>query len=324
MIKRLTLTAVLLFAAASALALDASSMHLLNQAWPDVKSMHVSDIGRGVGVVFSPDLSVPGNCRFYQALGFACFQSANWEEILDEIHSHNLLYPERRIATLVLETHGTNGNGLKLQDSYDRNADRSYISVGALQERLEPEGIYFVIISACNSGRLLRPDIYNALDPYNGDKLFLPATCGIVNASAGFDSVHSPVMVITPSASHIETTLVGNVRELAPGARRAILESAQALWIRPPTEFAISDMMVEMLTRDAHLELAVNRYVDRLSREIQPQDRSEKNFSRFVRYVNAVAARQYPGSAKPAVTAHKKPATSKRPAAKNAPKSPAG
>jgi hypothetical protein len=324
MIKRLTLTAVLLFAAASALALDASSMHLLNQAWPDVKSMHVSDIGRGVGVVFSPDLSVPGNCRFYQALGFACFQSANWEEILDEIHSHNLLYPERRIATLVLETHGTNGNGLKLQDSYDRNADRSYISVGALQERLEPEGIYFVIISACNSGRLLRPDIYNALDPYNGDKLFLPATCGIVNASPGFDSVHSPVMVITPSASHIETTLVGNVKELAPAARRAVLESAQGLWIRPPTDFAISDMMVEMLTRDAHLELAVNRYVDRLSREIQPQDRSEKNFSRFVRYVNAVAARQYPGSAKPPVTAHKKPATSKRPAAKSAPKSPAG
>lgn len=322
--KRLTLTFLILFTAATALALDGSSLHLLNQAWPDIKSTRVSDIGRGVGVVFSPDLSVPGNCRFYQALGFACFQGANWEQILDEIHSHNLLYPERRIATLVLETHGTNGNGLKLQDSYDRNADRSYISVGALQERLEPEGIYFVIISACNSGRLLRPDIYNTLDPYNGDKLFLPATCGMVNASAGFDSVHSPVMIITPSASHIETTLVGNVKELAPAARRAIVDSANALWIRPPTEFAISDMMVQMLTRDAHLELAVNRYVDRLSRDIQPQDRSEKNFSRFVTYVNAVAARQYPGAAKPGLTAHKKPGKSKRPAGKTAPKSPAG
>src|ERR1043166_5200821 len=242
--KRLAFT--LLLVATSAFALDASSLHLLNQAWPDVKSMRVNDIGRGVGVVFSPDLSVAGNCRFYQALGFACFQNASWEDVLEQIHTHNVLYPEHRIATLVLETHGTNGNGLKLQESYDPNARRSYISVGALQERLEPEGIYFVIISACNSGRLLRPDIYTALDPYNGDKLFLPATCGIVNASPGFDSVHSPVMVITPSASPTGTTLVGNVKDVAPPLRRAVLESAQALWIRPPTEFAVSDMMVEM------------------------------------------------------------------------------
>ena len=316
--KRLTL--ILLFVATSAFALDDSSLHLLNQAWPDVKSMRVTDIGRGVGVVFSPDLSVPGNCRFYQSLGFACFQNASWEDVLEQIHTHNLLYPERRIATLVLETHGTNGNGLKLQESYEPTARRSYVSVGALQERLEPEGIYFVIISACNSGRLLRPDIYNALDPNNGDKLFLPATCGIVNASTEFDSVHSPVMVITPSSSHIETTLVGNVKELSAAARRAIAASAKAQWIAPPTEFAISDMMVQMLTRDRHLQLAANKYVDQLSREIQPQDRSERNFTRFVTFVNAVAARQS-GPAPATKTAHKK---SKRAPAKSSPKSPAG
>jgi hypothetical protein len=318
--KRHALTAVLLFVAASAFALDASSLHLLNQAWPDVKTMRVSEIGRGVGVVFSPDLSVPDNCRFYNALGFACFQGSNWEIVLQQIHDHNLLYPERRIATLVLETHGTNGNGLKLQDSYDPSASRSYISVGALQERLEPEGIYFVVISACNSGRLLRPDIYNALDPNNGDKLFLPATCGIVNASEGFDSLHSPVMIITPSSSHIETTLVGTVKELAPATRKAVLGAAKALWIRPPTEFAVSDMMVQMLTRDPNLQLAANRYVDQLSKEIQPQDRSERNFRRFVTYLNAVTARQ---NSSKIVTAHKKPAK-RTPTAKASPKSPAG
>ncbi|HKS22850.1 MAG TPA: hypothetical protein VJZ76_08645 [Thermoanaerobaculia bacterium] len=317
--KRLTLL-LLLLVATSAFALDDSSLHLLNQAWPDVKSMRVNDIGRGVGVVFSPDLSVPGNCRFYQSLGFACFQDASWEDVLEQIHTHNVLYPERRIATLVLETHGTNGNGLKLQDSYDPAARRSYIAVGALQERLEPEGIYFVIISACNSGRLLRPDIYNALDPNNGDKLFLPATAGIVNASPGFDSVHSPVMIITPSSSHIETTLVANVKELSAAARRAITASAKAQWIRPPTDFAISDMMVQMLTRDSHLELAVNKYVDELSRTIQPQDTSERNFTRFVNYVNAVAKRQSPPAPATKV-AHKK---SKRAPAKGSPKSPAG
>src|SRR6266511_2124155 len=170
--KRHALIALLLLAAANVFALDGSSLHLLNHAWPDVKTMRVGEIGRGVGVVFSPDLSVAGNCRFYQSLGFACFQSASWEDILEQIHTHNLLYPERRIATLVLETHGTNGNGLKLQNGYDRNADRSYISVGALQERLEPEGIYFVIISACTSGRLLPPDTSNAPVPSNAAKPF--------------------------------------------------------------------------------------------------------------------------------------------------------
>src|ERR1043166_5256144 len=278
--KRLALI-VLLLAATSAFALDDSSLHLLNQAWPDVKSMRVNDIGRGVGVVFSPDLSVAGNCRFYQALGFACFQNASWEDVLEQIHTHNVLYPEHRIATLVLETHGTNGNGLKLQESYDPNGRRSYISVGALQERLEPEGIYFVIISACNSGRLLRPDIYNQLDPNNGDKLFLPATKGIVNASPDFVAARSAVLLITPQSSHIETTLVGQISELSPAARRAITASAKSLGITPPKEFAVSDMMTAMLTRDRQLELTAGSYVDELSRAAAPVDRSEQLFAKF-------------------------------------------
>ena len=40
--KRLTLTFLILFTASTALALDASSLHLLNQAWPDIKSTRVS------------------------------------------------------------------------------------------------------------------------------------------------------------------------------------------------------------------------------------------------------------------------------------------
>ena len=51
------------------------------------------------------------------------------------VHTFNLLNPYRRIGTLILETHGTNGNGLKVQESYEPTAARSYISVGALQER---------------------------------------------------------------------------------------------------------------------------------------------------------------------------------------------
>jgi hypothetical protein len=174
MIRKLTilLTLLLLLGTRAATA-DHEGLRLLGTAWPEATVPRVSEIGRGVGVVFSPDLSVAGNCRFYQALGFACFQDADWSRVLDQIHRHNVAHPDRRIYTLVLETHGTNGNGLKLQKGYAPTAERSYISVGALQERLEPEGVFYVIISACNSGRLLRPYIYTELDPYNGDRLFL-------------------------------------------------------------------------------------------------------------------------------------------------------
>jgi hypothetical protein len=305
---------ILLGLVVPAAALDNSSVALLNHAWPNVPSRSVKDIGRGIGVVFSPDLSVGDNCRFYQSIGFACFQGADWAKVLDDVHRYNVLYPERRIFTLVLETHGTNGNGLKLQQSYDAAADRSYISAGALQQRLEPDGIYYVIISACNSGRLLRPSIYNVLDPNNGDKLFLPATKGIVNASPEFVASRSAVTIITPESSHIETTLVGNVAELSASSRKAIAESSKSLNLQPPKEFAVSDMMVAMLTRDPDLQLAAGTYVDELSRDTAPVDRSEELFTKFVRYINAVSARQYPVSARKPPGTHKAP---KKPPAKH-------
>jgi hypothetical protein len=288
------LTTMLLLAAAQLLAIDESTLRLLDRAWAGAPVGKMTEIGRGVGVVFSPDLSVQTNCRFYQALGFACFQESDWERVLDQIHRHNALYPERRIATLVLETHGTNGNGLKLQDSYDPKGGRSYISVGALQERLEPEGVFYVVISACNSGRLLRPSIYNKLDASCGDKLFLPATNGIVNASDEYDPRGSAVTIITPQSSHIETTLVGSLAELRPATHRAILAAAEARGVTPPKEFAVSDMMVQMITRDANLELAAGNVVEELSKDIRTQATSEALFKRFTGYLNAVAARESP------------------------------
>ena len=295
MIRKLSFlfaASILLLTVRAAGALEYRSLRLLNHAWPDAPAAKVGDIGRGVGVVFSPDLSVEGNCRFYEALGFACFQDADWNRVLENVHRYNVLYPERRIYTLVLETHGTNGNGLKLQKSYDPAAERSYVSVGALQERLEPDGVYYVVISACNSGRLMRPSIYNELDPRNGDKLFLPATCGIINASRDFDPSHSVMTLMRPESSHIETTLIASVRELAPATRRAILSSAKSLHIKPPTQFAVSDIMMQMLVRDSQLLLVANTAVDDLSKEIAPVNQSERLFRRFVTYLNAVAARE--------------------------------
>jgi hypothetical protein len=292
MTRRLFFAAAILGTALAAGALDFSGQRALSRAWPAVPAARIGEIGRGVGVVFSPDLSVPGNCGFYETLGFACFQDADWSRVFDAIHRHNVLYPERRIAALVLETHGTNGNGLKLQRSYDPKAERSYVAVGALQERMEAEGIYYAIISACNSGRLLRPEIYNRLDRNNGDKLFLPATCGIFDASDGFAGPRSAVTILTPGSSHIETTLVGQVRELDAQTRAAIAAAAKARGIPTPKTFAVSDMMVQMLTRDPALQLAANRAVDAFSRDIASVDHSEQLFKRFVTYLNAVALRE--------------------------------
>ena len=272
--------------------LSSSSTSLLHDAWPNAPARRIELLGSGIGIVFSPDLSVADNCRFYQALGFACFQDADWSRVLDQVHRYHVLYPEKSLATLILETHGTNGNGLKLQDSYDPAAARSYISVGALQERLAPDGIRYVIISACNSGRLLRPAIYKRLDRNNGDRLFLPSTRGIVDASNGFDPGSSPTTIITPVSSHIETTLVGSVTELSPAARAALLRSVRTLMIVPPKEFAVSDMLVQMVTRDSRLELTANSYVEDLSRQTEPVDLSEGLFRRFITYLNAVAARE--------------------------------
>jgi hypothetical protein len=309
--KTLVLASLLFAIATTASAIESSTAALIDNAWPRDPSARLSEVGHGVGIVFSPDLSVAGNCRFYTALGFACFQDADWTRVLDDIRTHNIFHPENRIRTLVLETHGTNGNGLKLQRSYDPKADRSYISVGALQEHLEPDGVRTIIISACNSGRLLRPAIVRSLDPHPGDKLFLPATCGIVNASGDYDVGRSSIVVATPASSHIETTLAGTVRELAPVTRRVLEISAKAHNVTLPKEFAVSDLLMQILLRDPRLQLATGAYVDELSKVIQPESMSEGLFHSFVSYLNSVAAKEAPYLPPPPKVARK---SSRKPA----------
>ena len=264
---------------------------LLAKAWPPAPKADLRDVGAGIGIVFSPDLSVPGNCRFYTALGFACFDSADWLEILSGIHAHNIGNPRQRIRTLILETHGTNGHGLKVQKGKNADDERSYISVGALQEWLEPVGVRHVIISACNSGRLLRPEIYLKLNREPGDKLFLPPTRGIIDASESFDPTRTEVTVITPGASQIETTLVGSVKELAASTRDELEDAARSRDVQLPAQFAISEMLIKMLLRDKTLELRTGAWVEELSKEQTSARASERLFNAFVAHLNYVAAR---------------------------------
>jgi hypothetical protein len=266
---------------------------LLARTWPAAQYAALPELGTGLGIVFSPDLSVPENCRFFQALGFACFQSPDWLQVLADIHTHNTNNPGRRIRTLILETHGTNGHGLKLQTGKNPTDDRSYISVGALQEMLEPVGVRYIVISACNSGRLLRPEIYLRLNRDPGDKLFLPATRGIIDASTDFtERYRNNVQIITPATSHIETTLVGQLRELAPKTRKAITAAAKTRGVKLPKQFAISEMLIQMLLRDPELKLQVGgSYVDELSKDQTTPQESEELFDEFVARLNFIAAR---------------------------------
>jgi len=287
--RRLALVLVLAIST-SAGADDTST--LLARAWPYVPFAHVSDLVHGVAIVFSPDLSVPGNCRFYTALGFACFEDTDWSRVLDGIREYNAGYPDRYVRTLILETHGTNGNGLRLQKSKKPKAERSYISVGALQERLEPEGLRYILISACNSGRLLRPEIYRNLNPNPGDKLFLPATCGIIGASDRWNPLRSRVTVITPASSTTEMTVVGSVRELTRPARKAVLDSALAAGVEPPKQFVISDMVMRIITGDSGLRLQQGSHVDKVSKVRTSAAVSEKLFKQFVSEIDSRAKRE--------------------------------
>ena len=281
------LTLVLLTTAAQAQRTET----LLARAWPAAPYAGIANIGTGVGIIFTPDLSVPGNCRFYKAIGFACFESADWLQILGDIHAYNLDHPGNRIRTLILETHGTNGNGLKLQKGKKADDDRSYISVGALQEWVEPVGVRHIIISACNSGRLLRPEIYLKLDRETQDELFLPPTLGIIDATDAFDPDRTRVTVITPAMSHIENTLVGSLRELAPATRKALTDAADEHGVKLPPKFAVSEILIQMMLRDPDLEMRVGHHVEELSKEQTSPETSERIFKAFVDHLNYIASR---------------------------------
>lgn len=283
----MTRSALFLLTLILALALPAAETEeILASAWP-AETRSLSELGRGVGVVFSPDLSVEGNCRFYQALGFACFEGADWLRVIAAIHAYNAEHPDEPVQTIILETHGTNGNGLKLQTGKHPNDERSYIAVAALEEMLAPAGVRYVILSACNSGRLLRPQIYRKLDRNSGDRLFLPATRGIIDASETFDPESSSVTVVTPGASHIETTLVGALRELPPGTRAALEHAARARGLELPRQFAISEMLIQIVTRDPQLELRRGGHVEELSSTQSSAEVSETIFRSFVRHLEA-------------------------------------
>jgi hypothetical protein len=236
-------------------------------------------VGRGVAVVFSPDLSVGNNCTFYERLGFTCYASASWESVLEDIHCRNAsAAPEDAISVVILEAHGTYGNGLKLQVSAAKKAARSYAAIGALTERLAAAGVRTCILAACNARRLLRPEIYHQLD---SARLFLPATLGILNGGSGDDD---GLRLLARADSHIESLSLGSTGELSPSTLRAL-----GLREGEPMSFVVSDLLVQLVTHDPSLDLRPATPVTQLKRVTPEDEYAEDLFTRFVEHLDRLA-----------------------------------
>ena len=264
-------------------------------AAPAMMQSPLSAIGRGAAIVFSPDLSIESNCAFYERLGFACYATASWEEVVDDIRCRNASAPpEDAISVVVLEAHGTHGNGLRLQTSEARNARRSYAAVGALSERLGTAGVRYCVLAACNSRRLLRPAIYHTLDR---GRLFLPATLGIMNAGRG-DTEDTGLRFLARVDSHIESLSVGSTGELSSSTLHAL-----GLTSGDPMTFVVSDMFVQLVTRDPALDLRQATPVNRLEL-VTPEDQyAEDLFQRFVEHLDRLATSEQAPADAPLIAA---------------------
>ncbi|HUP46974.1 MAG TPA: hypothetical protein VM779_15815 [Thermoanaerobaculia bacterium] len=250
--------------------------------WPNGKTFgRLEQIGRGIAVVFTPDLALPGNRELYERLGFTYYETADWRSVLEAIARRNAGSPDDAIHSVILETHGTDGHGLKLQEGKKRSAGRSYVSIGALQERLDAAGVGTVFVSACNAGRLFRPEVYRALDRDAGDPLFLPATLGILDASPDFDPSRASIKVLRRKQNGFETLVHGSTEELSPEARRIVERSE-------PMRFVVSTMLMQLLLYDG-LELTEEGWEVRKSTHDLPREESERLFRRFLKAVERIA-----------------------------------
>jgi hypothetical protein len=231
--------------------------------------------GLGYAIVFSPDLSVGGNREFYESLGFVYVESADWTRVVAEIRAAGTA---QSIRTVIVESHGTNGHGMKLQESKAAEASRSYASVGGLQQALEGTEVEEIIVSACNAGRLFRPAIYNRLDRFVADPLFLPATLGILDASADFRSDRSRIRVSRRKESKLETLIEGDFAELSPNL---LLQPA----VRGEKKFVVSTMLIQHLIGDRNLKLVSGGYETARSSADLTREECERLFGRFLQYL---------------------------------------
>lgn len=258
-------------------------------------SSSLSEIGRGKGIVFSPDLSEPGNREFYRALGFAYFEDPDWRSVLTQIKTFNETHPGERIETLLIQSHGTNGDALKLQNGKQPGAPRSYIAPAALQENLEGSGVRVCLLAACNAGRLFRPEHYLTVRAGEGNHLFEPPTLGIVDASADFEPTRSSVTIARRAESHIEVINECLLSELSPGVRAEIIKVSDGS-LNPTSRIAVPEMFIQLLLNDQELRLVAWGHETEKSRAETNDTHRERLITRFLRFVETAATKSQPTS----------------------------
>jgi hypothetical protein len=245
-------------------------------------------LGERRAIVFSPDFAASGNRQLYEGLGFVYLESADWRWVLKEIMRVNRSRTDGSIREIFFETHGSNGNGLKLQRSQLRSAPRSYISLGALQEHLAAAGVDRAILGACNTGRLYRPEIYRKLDMSVKDPTVLPATLGVVNASPKFNPSTSSVELIRRTDSRLEQTSEGQYRELPASVRRALDLPAST---KP---FTVSNMFIQTIMKDDRLQVTSRGYVRKISKDTESEPDNEAIFQSFLKFLDDIASDRPP------------------------------
>src|SRR5215475_207345 len=245
-------------------------------------------LGERRAIVFSPDFAASGNRQFYEGLGFLYLESADWRFVLREIKRVNKSRAEGSIREIFFETHGSNGNGLKLQRSQLPKAPRSYISLGALQEQLGAAGVERAILGACNTGRLYRPEIYRKLNMSVKDPTFLPATLVVINASPDFDPSKSSVELVRRTDSRLEQTSEGQYQELPASVRRALGLPAST---KP---FTVSNMFIQTIIKDDRLKVTSTGYVRKVSKDTESEPDNEAIFQSFLKFLDDIASDRAP------------------------------
>lgn len=245
-------------------------------------------LGERRAIVFSPDFAASGNRQLYEGLGFVYLESADWRWVLKEIMRVNRSRTEGSIREIFFETHGSNGNGLKLQRSQLRSAPRSYISLGALQEHLSAAGVERAILGACNTGRLYRPEIYKRLDMSVKDPTVLPATLGVVNASPKFDPSRSLVELVRRTDSRLEQTSEGKYQELPASVRQALDLTAST---KP---FTVSNMFIQTIVKDDRLQVTSRGFVRKISKDTESEPDNEAIFQSFLKFLDDIASDRPP------------------------------
>ena len=260
------------------------------------RSRRLSEIGRGKAIVFSPDLSEPGSREFYRALGFAYFEDPDWGSVLKQIREFNETHPADPIETLLIESHGTNGDALKLQNGNQPDAPRSYISPGGLLERLEGSGVRACLLAACNAGRLFRPENYHTVTASEGNHLFEPPTLGIINASPDFDPSQSRITIARRAESHIEVINECYLSEFSPVTRSALLGSRSDAGLKAKSLIAVPEMLIQLLLSDERLHLVAEGFEMEKSRAETDDHYREHLISRFLRFVDTIAVQEQQSS----------------------------